>query len=269
MSRLLPSFWLSLAVCAIHSSNLDAQPPDAQPQVPRARTAPEAKAHAEKLYSEIIGPALKRVCISCHSDAKANAGLNFQKLKPDFMSADSGEMWRRIYERLRDQEMPPRPPDEPPLPYDSTVDEARRKVVDAIYEAVSEAQRLKEQAAPPEPRVLVIREEDSPQLRLRKQIRNNAREQLSIIQEEYQTGRVTLDYVMESTKMLRQAQWALATTHQERIAVLENALADARTVDEIVYTQMTLELVDVGQFAKAKYGRLKAQLQLQIELERK
>lgn len=239
-------------------------------QAPRLRSPEEAKAHAEKIYSDLVGPALKNACYSCHSDSKASAGLNLQRLKPDFMSAESGELWRRVYERLRDKEMPPSKPGEVLYAPGSQAEASRRIVVDAIQQPVFDAQRLKAEAlerggVPPPP----IREGDSRVVRLRKQMRDTAWQHADVVRQIHRSGRMTLDQALTAELMVLESELDLATTRQERVAALTKALAAARAVEDIVYSQYSLEIYDKAKFTQAKNARLLIQLQLQTELEKK
>jgi hypothetical protein len=269
MSRCLPFCfaWLLLAFVR-PSAPLSAQE-SANQDVPRVRTAQEAREHAEKLYRDVIEPVFKRGCYACHGDKKATAGLNLQALKPDFTSSTSGELWQRVYERVRDREMPPRKPGEAAPPFDATADANRRKFVQAIGDGVSDARRLRDGSSWVELKSIASSGDDSPTLRLRKQIRNNAAQQVSAHRELYRAGRITLDTVLASERTLSKAELDLASTAEQRIAILKQALDSARIMEDIVYTHFELETVDLSHVTRAKQLRLEAQLQLHLEMEKK
>jgi len=226
----------------------------------RPETLAEAKALAERRYKETIATGLEKNCFACHSDKKATAGLNLQQLKPDFSAPDSGEVWRSVYERIRDGEMPP--------PAVADVKE-RIKLEGPIEESVVDAEYLRRKGRPAERKHVPVLAEDSAAVRLQKRLRNIAATRLDVTFQMYLIGRVTLGYVNDAQSAFLQAELALAETKSQRIEVLRSAVETAREIEDIVHVQFANEIVDGDKFALAKAHRLGMQLQLQKELDQK
>lgn len=232
-------------------------------QAPNTST-PTAKEHAEKQFRDVIEPVLKRDCFDCHSTKKATAGLDLQSLKPDFAAEASGELWQRVFERVRYREMPPTKPGEPGRPASAEASAEHSRFV----EALSDALRLRPSNGWADLKPVEIRPDDSPALRLRKQLRNNAALQVGISREQYVAGRVTLGTVVESEQILAKAELGLATTPEERIATLKQALESARSTEDVVWVQVQAAIADQNKMLQAKQERLEAQLRLRLELDK-
>jgi hypothetical protein len=161
--------------------------------------------------------------------------------------------------------MPPRKPDEAEPPFN----EEKSAPHEQFVESLSHVVRLRSRGSWDEIKPLVITGDDSPIERLRKQIRNNAALQTSISRQLYIAGRVTLDTVLLSERNLGQVELELATTHEERIALLRRLLESARATEDVVSTQYRGQVVDKVHVLRSKHARLEAQLRLQLELDKK
>ena len=54
-----------------------------------------------------ISKFIQQHCLDCHSEDEPEAGLNLSKLAFDLREPNAFKNWRRVYERVRDGEMPP------------------------------------------------------------------------------------------------------------------------------------------------------------------
>jgi hypothetical protein len=231
-------------------------------------------------------------------------GLNLQRLTLDFDNPAVAEIWQRVYERVRDGEMPPRgergfpapaakpmpvpmpmpmpvpiepmrelPLDAPPVAAPFFPDEVdpgaavRRAVIGSLQKLLQAARKERRalESAPP----VIIRAEDSAVLRLQKQAYQAAWMRAQVNMEQYQIGVLTLDVILEATIKLYNAELPLAATHEQRVDVLTRAVAAHREIESITYTKFMNGVDDQAKFLAAKSLRLEAQVRLQTELDKK
>ncbi len=62
--------------------------------------------------NEAVAPLIESSCIDCH-DAATETGLNFESVGHDLTEAESFRKWERVFDRVRDGEMPPESEDRP------------------------------------------------------------------------------------------------------------------------------------------------------------
>jgi hypothetical protein len=266
--------------------------PELEPPVePKKRTPQETKAFIESIFSEKIVHVFKNACYSCHSDRKAAAGLNLQRLKPDLVTPASIEIWQRVYERVRDKEMPPpdaappaRLPAEPVVPdplvppvrpffpgrvveVDPT--EENRQAIEGPVELLLEAAKVKYPVALAVPPLLVIRGDESPAQRLHKQLRNNALRRLEDEIHRYESATISIEPVQASLIELINADLTLSTNKEQRIALLTNAVRAQRMLERSTYARYESGREDRAAFLTAKSARLQAQIRLESELNKK
>lgn len=244
-------------------------PPGADPNQDPAERPPtleQMRARAAGTYKADISTYFQENCYRCHSDKKATAGLNLQALKPDFERPESLELWKRVVERLRYDEMPPRSL----TPKPRELEAQARNMSELINSLIHGFESLRPDAFE---RLVVesleIRAEDSRAVRLKKQHRNAAAEQLRLVIQQFQLGRITHDLVAASLLDLTNAEYALAPTKEERIAALQTAVDLHRRIESSVYSMWTAGVTDSGQLMGWKSRRLEAQVHLQMEIDRK
>ena len=80
-----------------------------------------------------IKPLLTKYCYDCHGPKKAKADLRLDKLNPDLINGDDGDVWREVLDNINLQDMPP--PKEK-LQFSS---DQRRAVVDWLSESLKKA----------------------------------------------------------------------------------------------------------------------------------
>lgn len=266
--------------------------PEVQPSdQPKERTPQETKAFIESLYSGKIVPVFKNACYSCHNDRKVAAGLNLQRLKPDLVTPASVEIWQRVYERVRDGEMPPPdavppaglpvPPvvDEPiPLPaprdfpgrgLDVDPAEENRPGLEGAVDQLLEAAKVKYPEMLAAVPLLVIRGDESSVQRLQKQLRNNALRRFQVDQIAYETARIGIEPLQASLIDLINADLALAATKPERVSSLTKSVTAHRMLERSAYARWEHGVSDKTSFLTAKSARLQAQIRLQAELDKK
>ena len=70
-----------------------------------------ANVAAADQYTSRVAPLLKKHCVRCHGEKKAEGNLSFAKLNRDFVKGDDADRWHEVLNRLNVGEMPPE--DEP------------------------------------------------------------------------------------------------------------------------------------------------------------
>jgi hypothetical protein len=315
MRRSLPLTCLVLLLISLSSASAQRrvplpQPPEDRPPIhrpaeeglpaepglpaegPPERSPAETKAFIEGIYKDEIAPALQAACYSCHGNKKATVGLNLQRLTLDFDNPATAETWQRVYERVRDGEMPPRgakgfpappkpkepEPMPPPVPSPFPVAppdperEGREAVLGSLVKLRSATKKefdVLEESARRLGHSTPIRAEDSAMLRLQKQARNAAFARAQVNMAQFEFGQLTLDVVLEAVVKLYSTELPLASNHEQRVDVLTRAVAAHRLVEDITYTKVQGYREDESKFFAAKTARLEAQIRLQAELDKR
>jgi hypothetical protein len=255
--------------------------PGAHGEAPKLLTATEVRALADRLHRESIAGYLKAKCFACHSDAKVTAGLNLQRLLPDFVSADSAERWQRVYERLRDKEMPPGPKPAPakvalpigPLPPGVVPEpepppDPRYVALDAIGKVLSSSRHLRPNGnfdVTP----IVVGPAETYVRRLMMQKRDAVAEMLAIKRQQYQFGGAPLADVISGIQSLTRAELALATTDEQRVRLLRRQVDFSRRLEDDCFGKTEGGFASFDEFYAAKEARLGAQIELQLLLEKR
>lgn len=95
---------------------------------------------AQFAYAEPSAEFLKRYCFDCHGPTAQEAGLDLSALPRDYAHAEHFRRWQKVYDRVREGEMPPAEAEQPKV-------EERRAWIGSLSEALVAAER----AAPPKP----------------------------------------------------------------------------------------------------------------------
>jgi hypothetical protein len=75
------------------------------------KPTPPAKPAAEANltdYKKHVAPYLKAHCYKCHGEKVKKKDLNLEKIDGDMIKGPDAEKWETIFERVRDDEMPPK-----------------------------------------------------------------------------------------------------------------------------------------------------------------
>ena len=64
-------------------------------------------------FEKALRPFLTKHCFDCHAGETAEAGLDLSKLSSELKEAETFATWERIYDRVRDGEMPPEDAEQP------------------------------------------------------------------------------------------------------------------------------------------------------------
>ncbi len=67
---------------------------------------------AAQSFRANVAPLVESACLHCH-DADTETGLNFEAVGHDLSDAPTLRQWEKVFDRVRDGEMPPKPEDRP------------------------------------------------------------------------------------------------------------------------------------------------------------
>lgn len=75
----------------------------------------------------------------------------------------------------------------------------------------------------------------------------------------YVAGRGTIDYLLEASLLVSEAELALAETEEDRILFLERSWLQAKLAEDLNESRYKVGRIQSEDYAKAKYNRLEAQ----------
>jgi mono/diheme cytochrome c family protein len=58
-------------------------------------------------FEKVVGPLLTQSCVGCHGPKKAEGKIRLDQLNPDLLNGPDAERWRKVYNALNKEEMPP------------------------------------------------------------------------------------------------------------------------------------------------------------------
>jgi len=260
-------FFLLLARMAMAQDDAESRPAARPPRENKA----ELEKFASDAYKKSISPFLAANCVKCHGNKKAQAKLNLETLKPDFLSDDTFPMWQLVYERIRDEEMPP--PSEPRSRRGPGDDgDAPGKGEGAAFGFASLSKAVSRAAAwraedEVDLRRREILSEDDALTRLLKRRRNAAVDVVqasrNILESGVGQGITAFTVHQEALRQLLTAELDLVAGTPREIDIYKQQVALSRTLESFIYERFRSGTDPAQTFFEAKYDRLDAEVKLQ------
>lgn len=231
-------------------------------------TPAEVRTVTAKLFQDSMAGHLKANCFRCHGNAKSEAKLNLEALPPDFLSDDSAEKWRRVYERVRDEEMPPPtgviPPQRGAVAREKNVP---RDFLEALQKSYQIARKLRDLSAP-EPASHLIPASATSLQSLQIQRRNAAAMRVEVVRNQYELAKVKAEVMLEAMSSFLEAELELAQSDADRLAILRRQLAIARECEDMGYSKYHGGAGGLDEHLRLKEYRLATQVELQRCIEK-